>query len=336
LLDRGKKILDSNMPGGKICVYCVIIVAKVMIDYNLGLAWNWTYDADFITLFDKICLSKGLSLLKITPDNLLEISRSLLKRQISFQVFLDRASDTDIRFLPIVQWARHHAVYRVNPYEKAVKTWDKACMHLTLISAGLHTPYTIILPSYKDQMVLPPIDLSPLGSSFIIKPSYGGGGDGVIAEVTSLSQVLAARQEYPTCKYLLQFHIVPTRLESRPAWFRVIYCAGKVYPCWWDTDSHIYTPITDDEKSRYALHPLYDITLSLACLYELDLFSTEIALTLDGLFVVVDYVNDQIDLRLRSQANDGVPDEIVQDIAERLVELAATHCFSSQCPINYL
>jgi hypothetical protein len=52
----------------------------------------------------------------------------------------------------------------------------------------------------------------------------------------------------------------------------------------------------------------------------LDLFSTEIALTLDGLFMVVDYVNDPIDLRLQSKATDGVPDQIVSHIAESLVE----------------
>jgi hypothetical protein len=39
--------------------------------------------------------------------------------------------------------------------------------------------------------------------------------------------------------------------------------------------------------------------------------------------VVVDYVNDQIDLRLQSKILEGVPDDIVQDIAERLVNQVA-------------
>jgi hypothetical protein len=37
--------------------------------------------------------------------------------------------------------------------------------------------------------------------------------------------------------------------------------------------------------------------------------------------VVIDYVNDQPDLRLHSKAMDGVPDHIVQDVAARLVDL---------------
>lgn len=272
------------------------------------------------------CRSHGLSLLQITPDNLADLLHSLASHQITFRAFLDRASEADARFIPIVQWARNHAVYCINPHEQASRTWDKATMHLTLNNAGLHTPYTIILPPYEEQPALPPIDLSPLGDSFTIKPAHGSGGEGVVIEATSLGQVLIARQEYPTDRYLLQAHIVPTQLGSRPAWFRVIYCAGRIYPCWWDTRTHIYTPVTFTEESRYCLRPLHDITASIARLCRLDLFSTEISLTPDGLFVIVDYVNDQIDLRLQSKALDGVPDDIVHDIAERLAGLVAAYC----------
>ena len=92
-------------------------------------------------------------------------------------------------------------------------------------SASMNTPLTLTLPSYDEQPVLPEIDLSYLGERFTIKPAYGGGGVGVINEATTLSQVLIARQEFPTQRYLLQDHILPARLGSRMAWFRVIYCA---------------------------------------------------------------------------------------------------------------
>jgi hypothetical protein len=294
-------------------------MVKVMTNYDLCLAWNWEHDADFVMLFSMACRSHDLSLLQITPDNLADLLQALDSQRVAFWAFLDRASEIDARFMPVVQWARHHAVYRINPHEQAVRTWDKSTVHLTLVNAGLHTPYTIILPPYEEQPLVPPIDLGPLGDCFTIKPAHGGGGEGVVIEATSLSQAFIARQEYPTDKYLLQAHIVPTQLGSRPAWFRVIYCTGQVYPCWWDTQTHIYTPVTVVEESDYNLGPLRDIAASLAHLYKLDLFSTEISLTPDGLFVIVDYVNDQIDLRLQSKAVDGVPDEIVRDIAERLV-----------------
>jgi hypothetical protein len=298
---------------------------KAMTSYDLCLAWNWEYDADFVVLLDMSCRSRGLSLLQITPGNLTDLLQSLVNHQVTFRAFWDRASETDTRFTPLVQWARSHTIYRINPYEQASRTWDKATMHLALNNAALPTPYTIILPSYEEQPELPSIDLSPLGDSFTIKPAHGSGGEGVLTEATSLAQVLAARQEHPTDRYLVQAHIVPAQLGSRPAWFRVIYCAGRIHPCWWDPHTHVYTPVTFTEESRYCLSPLHDLTASIARLCGLDLFSTEISLTPNGLFVIIDYVNDQIDLRLQSKAMDGVPDEIVHDIVESLVELVETH-----------
>jgi hypothetical protein len=296
-----------------------------MMGYDLCLAWNWEYDADFVALLDKACGSQGLSLLQIRPDNLGDVLHAVANHQIDFRAFFDRASDVDTRFMPLVQWACNHGVYCINSYEEASRTWDKARLHLVLIQAGLHTPYTIVLPPYEEQADVPPIDLKALGQRFTIKPAHGGGGDGVVTEATSLGQVAAARQEYPTDRYLLQAHIVPTELGLRPAWFRVLYCAGRVYACWWNPHTHIYTPVTSAEESGYCLSPLQAITASIAHLCRLDLFSTEIALTSDGHFVVVDYVNDQIDLRLQSKAIDGVPDAIVQDVAERLAGLVTAH-----------
>jgi hypothetical protein len=295
-----------------------------MSKYDLCLTWNWEYDADFVRLLDVACQSHGLSLLQITPENLLDMMRSFANKEIIFQVFFDRASDTDPCFIPIVQWTHNHAIHHINPHELACRAWDKVAMHQA-ISVSMETPSTIILPAYDEQPLLAEIDLVSLGSSFTIKPAYGGGGDGVINKATTLSQVLVARQEFPTQRYLLQGHIIPAQLGPRMAWFRVIYCAGKVYPCWWDNCTHIYTPVTSGEENCYNLGPLSSLTFLIANICGLDLFSTEITLTPDGRFVIVDYVNDPIDLRLQSKTFDGVPDDIVQDITERLVELVLTH-----------
>jgi hypothetical protein len=295
-----------------------------MSSYNLCLAWNWEHDADFVKLLDLACQSRALSLLQITPENLLDILQSIASEEIAFQIFFDRASDADARFIPVVQWASNHAVHRINSHELARRAWDKVAMHQA-ISVRMDTPSAIILPSYSEQPLLSEIDLTPLGESFTIKPAYGGGGDGVITEANSLSQVLIARQEFPSQRYLLQAQIIPARFGPRVAWFRVIYCAGKVYPCWWDNCTHIYTPVTSDEENGYNLGPLRSLTFSIAHMCGLDLFSTEITLTPDGRFVIVDYVNDPIDLRLQSKTFDGVPDDIVQDITKRLAEFVLIH-----------
>jgi hypothetical protein len=124
---------------------------------------------------------------------------------------------------------------------------------------------------------------------------------------------------------LLQALIVPKAIDSRLAWFRVLYCGGGIYPCWWNTRTKIYILLIPAEEEQYNLGSLKEITTSIAQLSGLDLFSTEIALTAEGHYVVVDYVNDQPDLRLQSRAIDGVPDRIVQDIAARITELVSSH-----------
>jgi len=286
--------------------------------YDFCIAWNWEHDADFIRFLEEACHSQGLSLLQITPGNLTETLRCLHGNQLTFRTFFDRASDTDANFLPVDQWALYHGVYCINPRDREVRSRNKAVMHYLFIEKGLHTPYTIILPSYEEQPYLPPIDLRCLGDSFIIKPAHGSGGAGVVKKAVSMDQILIARQKFPSDKYLLQTFIVPIELGSHPAWFRVIYCTGQIYPCWWPATS-IYTPITQEEEKQYSLSPLRHIAEKIEHICGLELFSTEIALTTDGIFVVVDYINDQIDLRLKSKAVDGVPDNIVCDIAGLLV-----------------
>ena len=122
-------------------------------------------------------------------------------------------------------------------------------MHLEFITAGLETPYTIILCPKNEQPGLPELDLSPFSDDFNIKPGMGGGGWGVVMHATSCEQVQQVRSEYPVEKVLVQAHIEPERLEGRAAWFRVLVCDGSIYPCWWDTTTHVYTRVTADEIS---------------------------------------------------------------------------------------
>ena len=300
-----------------------------MIHYDLCLAWNWEYDVPFVRGLDLALQSRGLSLLQMTPENLSDLMPALFNRERTFEVFFDRASEADARFIPVVQWARGHVVHHINLYESACRARDKVAMHQA-ISASMDTPLAIILPSYDEQPVLPAVDLDSLGGRFTIKPARGGGGEGVINGATSLTQVLIARKSFPSQRYLLQSHIVPTRLGSRMAWFRVLHFAGRVYPCWWDTRTHVYTPVTPGEEVCYRLGSLRSVSSSIAGICGLELFSTEIAMTPEGRFVVVDYVNDPIDLRLQSATPDGVPDDIVRDITEGLAEFILIHQASRQ------
>jgi hypothetical protein len=286
--------------------------------YDLCVAWNWAYDADFINILDLSCQSQGLSLLQIKPENLPQMLNSLVSGELGCRVFFDRASDVDPQFNSLVQWVREDEIHCINAYERASRTWDKAELHSQLVTEGFNVPPTIILPPFIENPELPAIDLCSLGDQFTIKPAHGSGGVGVMTNATSWDQALAVRQEHATDHYLLQAHITPVELDGRPAWFRVIYCAGQVYPCWWNPATHIYYHVTEEEQGRFGLLPLNEITSGIGDLFGLDLFSTEIALSPDQRFKVVDYVNDQIDLRLQSAAAEGVPDDIVKSVAQEL------------------
>ena len=293
-----------------------------MSRYDLCLAWNWEYDADFVHLIEAACAARDVSLLQATPASLDQVLAGLENGEISYRTFFDRASESAPRFQPLVDWADQHGSFCLNPQKRTIWSGDKATMHLEFISRGLYTPYTIILSPYSKNTAIPPSDLGPLGGSFAIKPACEGGGDGVILAATSWEQVLNARQQYPNEKYLLQAHVTTRILDGRPAWFRVLYCEGAVYPCWWDQQTHVYARVTAEEKARLGLRSLRQIPVRIARICGLHLFSTEIALTEDGAFLVVDYVNDPVDLRLQSKAVDGVPDGYVESIAARLARLA--------------
>ena len=211
--------------------------------YDLCLPWYWEYDDVFVGMVERACIEEGISFWQIKPDNLLESITALYKGVTTFKTLLHRGQGEAI-FDPIPRWAREFGVRRINPAEVSAWSEDKATMHLELINAGLHTPYTILLPPFLEQPVIPQVDFTPLGENFVIKPSNGGGGEGVIIGANSMEQILHARMEFPEQKYLIQAHVMPRILDGTPAWFRIFYANGETHPCWWDTETHIYSHVT--------------------------------------------------------------------------------------------
>jgi hypothetical protein len=288
--------------------------------FDLILAWNWEYDQSFLRILDQCCQQKGLTFLAVSPANL-----SITLERFSFYpfqatAFLDRALESDDHFLPLTSWAKHRTSIYLNSGKYAVHANDKAAVHYDLIKAGLHTPYTIVLPPFSTVPDVSQTDFTPLGAPFVAKPSHGGGSEGVVLQVWSFDQIQQARQQFSQDAFLLQAQIHPAWIDSRRAWFRSIYCCREVFVNWWDMETHVYTPVKIDPESTGILSGLPDISKVIADTLHMDIFSSEIALTEDGSFIVVDYLNDPIDLRLQSEAIDGVPDEIVRKIADLLTE----------------
>lgn len=295
--------------------------------FDLAIAWNWEYDREFIGLVQAEISARALSLFQIDHRNLDETLDRLRNGSLSFTLVLDRASDEDERFLPLANYLqRKSATTRVlNPYELMRRAADKATMHLEFLTRGIHVPYTMIISpfNHKREVELSLSELARLGRPFIIKPANTtGGGVGVVLGAESLKDIIETRQHHKNDKYLLQERITPATLGGRRAWFRVFFAFGEIILCWWDDQTHIYEDLTSDEEQRFELHSLRQMATAIREVCGLDFFSTEISYVASGAFVVVDYVNEMCDMRLKSLHVDGVPDHIVELIASRISDLA--------------
>lgn len=288
-------------------------------EYDFSVAWNWDGDKDLIFLISEACKIENIKFLEVTPENLDLILKLLIEKKIFFHSFFDRASDTDKKLNPLIQWVKDNHIYFINFDDLAKRASDKSIMHEEFKKNGIKTPDTIILPSFNTEPEVEKQDLTALGNKFIIKPACGGGGAGVVIDADSWDKVLSSRKQYPDDKYLLQATIIPKQIDSWTFWFRVIYCNKVIFPFRWVP--HIYTEVTLDEEEKFILADLRKITNAIADICKLDLFSTEIAVTIKDEFFAVDYVNDQIDLRLKSKNHESVPDEVVHKIVGQIISL---------------
>ena len=290
---------------------------------DLLLAHDWPYDAPFLQLLEERFAALGLHLWCVGPDRLPAVLAGLLERRLTARAFLDRASDTSPEFLPLVAWAEGTEVHAVNPPQRQRIAWRKTNLHWEFLRAGLLVPALIAVPALQLVPTLPsPQDLPALGQPFCVKPDVGGGGWGVRIDASTWSDVEAARRQMPEEDLVLQQLVIPKIFEGQRAWFRVLHACDQVIPCWWDDQTRCYgAPVSEVDRLRWGLDPLWRISYQAAEISGLRLFSTEIACDADHRFIVVDYVNDPIDLRFQPHAREGMP----ALVARRLVEALADH-----------
>jgi hypothetical protein len=291
--------------------------------FDLAVSWDWEYDTEFIRILEQQVHTQGLRFYSVSHHNASETAHRIQRNELSFGSFLDRAPETNDLFSALIRALRKTPTVFINRPDALVQANDKATMHLEFITAGINVPFTIIISPYnkKKELELSLTDLAQLGRPFIIKPANTtGGGIGVVLGAESLKDIIESRQHHKNDKYLLQEKIVPLWLDGRKAWFRVFRVYDQTLPCWWDDETHIYAPVTGEDIDHHELGRLGTITETIAGVCKLDFFSSEIAITGEKKFVVVDYVNDICDMRLQSKHHDGVPDMVVSAICLRMAE----------------
>ncbi len=293
--------------------------------YDLVITHDWEYDRDFVRLVEGSARARSLSTLLVAPAEAGRALGDFRSGAIDFGLLFDRASGSSPEFIELQALAVERGRDVLEPLDKIRWASDKATMHLEFLSAGIHTPHTLILPSYAAQAEVPltSADLAPLGVPFVIKPANTTGGSlGVVADASTPADVLAARRTYPADKYLLQEKIIPDLRGGRRFWFRGFYVLGEVHLTWWDDRTHVYDELSYAEAEARGLLPIYAIVRAIARVSKLRFFSTEVARDEGGRLLVVDYVNEICDMRLRSGHADGVPDPVVRRIADRIAAFA--------------
>jgi len=302
--------------------------------YDLGLAWAWEFDRDFVQLIEDAAGAAGIVPFRIERATVGEVLEQLRKQRLWLRVVLDRASDEDESFLPFSRYVlrcyrspgAHPPLRVINPPDLSARAADKATMHLEFLSHGVEVPYTIIISPYnlKREVELSLSELARLGRPFVIKPANTtGGGVGVVMGAETLKDILDSRQRHKNDKYLLQELVRPALLDGRRAWFRVFYAFGAILPCWWDDQTHVYREVTPEDDAAFGLAALRQITSRIQEVCRLDFFSTELVYTSERRFIAVDYVNEMCDMRLQSRHADGVPDAVVRRIAREMVAFVA-------------
>ena len=264
---------------------------------------------------------------ELPPETVSPGMLRILVVEVEVKVLLNLHSEhhlPDDVYHRLIQLAADRKTRVIDPPEVALASFNKATLHPRLIAAGISVPPTLIVA--REQVAdlrLSDADRALLGSPFVIKPSLGYGRRGVRLDATSESDLARSQTTWPDPQLLLQRRIEPRSIAGSPAYFRVYFVFGSTWICWWNCFTDHYRLVTESELKEFGLVRLAEIIVRIAKLTGMNFFSTEIAQTGTGEFVVIDYVNDQCHLLTQSASPaNGVPDELVANIARRLVESA--------------
>lgn len=287
-------------------------------------------DADefFIHCVQRRCAERMLSFFLIEPVWVEAFSAALQAGRIWARVLLNLHSEhhlPDDVFHRLVRLAQDRNVHVVDPLEVALPAFDKSRLHPRLATAGFEVPATVIVSREQVRdFKLDQAQRSLLGSPFVVKPAMGYGRRGVILDAQDEMDVERSAAVWADGHYLLQERVAIGDLEGQPAYFRVFYAFGSTWCCWWNYHTDGYRRVTVEEENRHGLGILRLTVRRLAELTGMRFFSSEIAMTEPGRFVLIDYINDQCHMLSQdSNPRMGVPNAVVAEIAERLADAAA-------------
>ena len=184
--------------------------------WDIGILWEWQYDERFIKLMDSLCYKRGKKSYLVSNYNLHETIEKIINGSLKFRTVLDRATDCNTAFMPLVHLLQKQGSRIIEEPAKTAHSNDKTIMHIECLKNGLNVPESIILfpnDEIKEEM------LYSIGIPFVIKPEVGGGGEGVVTEAFSVSDIINARSKNPNMVFIIQKKITPREVDRKRYWF---------------------------------------------------------------------------------------------------------------------
>ncbi|MFH1440981.1 MAG: hypothetical protein ABIH18_02930 [Candidatus Omnitrophota bacterium] len=301
-----------------------------MKEFDFGIGWPIVGDkADiFVQTLESECKLHNLKFIFIDEEKVDSLTEDIKADKLKIKFYLDMASeihDSKDIFTRFAYCLKDSGTRIVDDPDDVKAAADKSITHFDLIRSKINVPYTVVIRNWEPARKFTEEEKKGLGFPFIIKPALGYGQKGVkiINQKSSLEEIAQARKFTKGDNFLLQEIIKPAEFADTPAWFRVYHLFGEIIPCWWNPVTHEYRQVTLKEMDMYKLLPLVRITSDIARITRIDWFSCEIAFNKENKeFTVIDYMNDQCALEPQSEEKDGVPDELIVQLATRIVEKA--------------
>jgi hypothetical protein len=235
-------------------------------------------------------------------------------------VFVDRSSEDFAAYLLLGHILKSRGARIINDPESYALFSSKADLYELLKRRKLPLPKTCVLhPRERSQNLFRRI-IKTLGVPFVLNPSYGGAGEGVLLNASNEQNITEYLERNNVDHSIAHEYIIPATKLGRYAWFRPIYVCGEVYSLWWDQQNHYYQEFGVTSFEKKTSHVLQRYAKIIARLTKLDLFSFEVVLDERGKYLIVDYTNHPIDLNTQDNIADGLPPRILKNIIVELVK----------------
>ena len=304
-----------------------------IFDFGVGFPAIDKGNDFFINCLSAECDARGMKFIFINATSLDSLTAGIKNGSIGLKFYLDMASETFISgddFLKF-NYLLKDAGTRIVADPDDVKTAaDKSVTHFDLMRTGISVPFTVIIRSGESSREFTDEEKEKLGHLIVVKPALGYGQRGVkITTYEAMREaIVEARKVNMGDTVLVQEFIEPREIEGSPAWFRLFNTFGEITPCWWNPNAHTYRKVTMREVYEHKLLPMIQITAEIARITRIEWFSCEVAINKrNNEFVAIDYMNDQCWVNPQSKSADGIPDDVIAHIAERIVKKAREHAF---------